>query len=191
MVTKNQLRLQMLNVVYNGILSEETILNLTKKLSEEELGALVVMLTDISQELNIQEKHNDSDWLVDVAKKYHQLLLSLNVSFLVRSVYVEILDNGLNYLNFRKESGDISDKNVFDAVYGYVHILRCKCEMPALSISLQEYQMFNQILKCFEPELNLLVMSMLSFFSFADENFSLAEEFWKTKKAIVSNFMKL
>lgn len=191
MVTSNQLRLQLFSVLHGEVFSSQTMATLTEKLSEEELGALVVMFTDISQELNIKEKCDDCDWLIDVAKKYHQLLLSLNVSSIIHGTYIEILDNVLRYLNFRRENSDIGCKEIFDAVHEYVHMLRCQCDMPELSVTEQEEQMLIKILKSSEPELNKLVMALLCCFAFDKGHISLVEDFFNQRKDLVLNYVKI
>lgn len=191
MVTSNQLRLQLFSVLHGEVFSSQTMSTLTEKLSEEELGALVVMFTDISQDLNIQEKRDDCDWLIDVAKKYHQLLLSLNVGSIIRGTYIEILDNVLRYLNFRRENSDVGCKEIFDAVHEYVRMLRCKCDMPELSVTEQESQMLTEIVKSSEPELNKLVMALLCRFSFEEKHIPLVEDFLKQRKDLVLNYIKI
>lgn len=191
MATKNQLRLQMFSVLHGEVFSSSTMATLMEKLSEEELGALVIMLTDISQGLNIVDKCDDCDWLIDVAQKYHQFLLSLNVGFVIHGIYIEILDNVLRYLNFRRENSDVGCKDIFDAVHEYVRMLRCQCDMPELSVTEQESQMLTAILKSSEPELNKLVMALLCSFSFAEKHISLVENFLEQRRDLVLNYVKI
>lgn len=191
MVTSNQLRLQLFSVLHGEVFSSQTIFLLQEKLSEEELGALVVMFTDISQNLNIQDRRDDCEWLVDVAKKYYQFLLSLNVNSIVRGTYIEILDNVLRYLNFRRENSDVGCKEIFDAVHEYVRMLRCKCDMPEISVTEQERQMLTAILGSFEPELNKLVMALLCCFSFDKKHISLVENFLMQRRDLVLNYVRI
>ncbi len=191
MVKSNQLRLQMFSILHGDVFSSQTMATLTEKLSEDELGALVVMFIDISQGLNIQEKSDDCEWLIDVAKKYHQLLLSLNINSIIHGTYVEILDNVLRYLNFRRENSDIGCKEIFDAVHEYVRMLRCQCDMPELSVTEQENRMLTAIFKSSEPELNKLVMALLCRFSFEEKHIPLVEDFLKQRKDLVLNYIKI
>lgn len=191
MVTKNQLRIQMFNVLQGDVLSPETKAILTGKLSEEELGALVAMFADLYPDLKQQDKFNDCEWLLDVAKKYSQVLSSLNVNFITQGSYIEILDNILQYLNFRRENSDVGCKEIFDVVFEYVHMLRCKCDMAGLSVTAQEHEMLVQILKSREPELNVLVMSLLCYFSFDENHVPLVAEFLEKKRPLVLCYLKV
>ena len=74
MVTKNQLRIQMLNVLQGGILSVQTMDAIKEELSEDELGVLISMSTDWFPDIKLQKNFDNPSWLVDVTKKYNNVL---------------------------------------------------------------------------------------------------------------------
>lgn len=195
MVTKNLLRLQMFNVLHENVLSSETIEYLKKNLSEDELGALVSMFMDNSDtwnsDLKSQRKFDDRNWLIDIAQKYNQVLMSLDVSFITQGSYVVLLDDVLLYLKFRLENSDVSTREVFDAVYEYVRILRCRCDVQEIPVLDSENKLLSKIVENSEPELNLLVMSLLCCFSFDDKNIPLVQEFLNNKKHLILYYLKI
>ena len=193
MVTRNQLRIQLLNVLQGGILSAQTIDAIEKELSEAELGVLVSMSTDWYPDIDIKffKNFDNPAWLVDVTKKYNNVLNSFDVYSIVRGIFIEVLDNILRYLKFRRENSDVGCKEIFDAVYEYVCMLRCQCDMPEISVKEQENEMLIKILKSSEPELNKLVMALLCRFSFDEKHISLVEDFLNQRKDLVLNYVKI
>lgn len=193
MVTKNQLRIQLFNVLHGDVLSAKTIEILSEKLSEEELGALISMLLDnldsLYQDLKSGDKFNDCDWLVDIAHKYNQVLHSLNVNFITQDLYINHLDKILAYLALRQQRSDVGCKKIFDSVYTYIRMLRCRCDLAEISVLSQEYNMLLHIVKYSDPELNVLVMSLLCAFSFDDKHIALVENFLSAKREVVSSYL--
>ncbi len=191
MVTKNQLRIQMLNVLQGGILSVQTMDAIKEELSEDELGALISMSTDWYPDIKLQKNFDNPSWLVDVTKKYNNVLNSLDVFSVLRGSYIEVLDNVLRYLDFRRENSDVGCKDIFDAVYAYVKILRCRCDMPDISVWNQENEMLNKIIKSSEPELNKLVMALLCTFSFDEKHILLVEDFFHKRKDLIFDYVQI
>ena len=196
MVTKNQLRIQLFNVLQNEVISEATIATLYQKLSEEELGALVAVFADnldaLYPDMDSQSnKFDNSEWLIDIAKKYCQVLASLKVNFITQGAYIEILDNVLLYLKFRRENSDVGSKDIFDSVHEYVRMLRCKYDISSLSIEAAEHDVLVQIMKTTEPELNTLLMALLCYFSFDNNYIPLVEEFLYQRKKLILSYLKI
>lgn len=191
MVTKNQLRLELFNILQGGILSVQTMDRLKAELSESELSALVSIFIELYPELKLQEKSDNILWLINIAKKYSKVKAWLDVSDILKGTFIEILDSILAYLNFRRQNSDVGSKDIFNSVYEYVQILRCRCDMREVPVCEQESKMLNKILRTSEPELNKLVMALLCYFSFDEEHIPLVEVFLKKKKDLVLNYVKI
>ena len=97
----------------------------------------------------------------------------------------------MRYLDFRRENSDVGCKDIFDAVYAYVKILRCRCDMPDISVWDQENEMLNKIIKSSEPELNKLVMALLCTFSFDKKHILLVEDFFHKRKDLIFDYVQI
>ncbi len=195
MVTRNQLRLTLFNALHGSLLSQNLMDELCKKLSEEELGALVAMFIDNAAvsfpDLKLQEKLGDCQWLVNIAQKYNQVLKSLRVNFITQGLYVSFLDKILAYLAFRRQISDTGCLEIFEAVHEYVRMLRCKCDMSDISVLPREHKMLEAIIKSTEPELNARVASLLCYFSFDENHTVLVNDFWCKKHKLISSYLEI
>ena len=120
-----------------------------------------------------------------------QVLASLKVNFITQGAYIEILDNVLLYLKFRRENSDVGSKDIFDSVHEYVRMLRCKYDISSLSIEAAEHDVLVQIMKTTEPELNTLLMALLCYFAFDNNHIPLVEEFLYQRKKLILSYLKI